>query len=136
MTHASPSTVDPMVPDDGAGLRRVGLAMAPRGRSAASRLRRDPRATIGVAVVVLLTLAAILAPLRQPDGRFHISFERVPVNPTGDKERDIDAIVAEYTRVLERWVRRTPEQYFWHHRRWKHRPPEDAATAAGTEEPA
>ena len=25
--------------------------------------------------------------------------------------------------VLERWVRRAPEQYFWHHRRWKHQRP-------------
>ena len=33
-----------------------------------------------------------------------------------------DAIVAEYTRTLEGWVRRYPEQYFWQHRRWRHQP--------------
>ena len=38
-------------------------ATAPSGRSAASRLRGDPRAAIGVAVVALLALGAILAPL-------------------------------------------------------------------------
>jgi KDO2-lipid IV(A) lauroyltransferase len=48
--------------------------------------------------------------------------ERVPVQPTGDRERDVDAIVAGYTRVLEDWVRRAPEQYFWQHRRWKRQP--------------
>ena len=36
---------------------------------------------------------------------------------------DVDAIVARYTATLERWVRRYPEQYFWHHRRWKRQPP-------------
>ena len=64
------------------------------------------------------------ASIRQPDGRFRLSFERVPIQDTGDRERDVDAIVAEYTRTLERWVRRYPEQYFWQHRRWKHQPPD------------
>ena len=64
-----------------------------------------------------------LAPLRKPDGRFTISFEEVPVRETGDKNADVDRIVADYTNVLEKWVRRAPEQYFWHHRRWKHQRP-------------
>ena len=64
-----------------------------------------------------------VAPLRRPDRRFRIAFERVPVNPTGNREHDVDTIVTDYTRVLESWVRRAPEQYFWHHRRWKHQPP-------------
>lgn len=61
--------------------------------------------------------------LRQPNGRFRMFFEAVTVQDTGDRERDVDAIVAEYTKTLERWVRRAPEQYFWHHRRWRRQPP-------------
>lgn len=64
------------------------------------------------------------AAVREPEGRFHMSFEPVPYEETGDRERDVDAIVASYTRLLEGFVRRTPEQYFWHHRRWKHQHPE------------
>jgi Kdo2-lipid IVA lauroyltransferase/acyltransferase len=45
------------------------------------------------------------------------------VQDTGDRDRDVDAIVAAYTKTLERWVRRAPEQYFWHHRRWRRQPP-------------
>ena len=60
--------------------------------------------------------------LRQPDGRYKPMFERVETPVTGDRETDVDAIVANYTSVLERWVRRAPEQYFWHHRRWKWQP--------------
>jgi KDO2-lipid IV(A) lauroyltransferase len=64
-----------------------------------------------------------IAPLRKPDGRFTVTFERVPVVETGDRDADIDRIVRDYTAVLEKWVRRYPEQYFWHHRRWKHQRP-------------
>ena len=63
-----------------------------------------------------------VAAIREPDGRFHLSFENVPYEETGDRERDVDGIVASYTRILERLVRQTPEQYFWQHRRWKHQP--------------
>ena len=33
------------------------------------------------------------------------------------------AITQRFTAALERLARRTPEQYFWLHRRWKHAPP-------------
>jgi len=63
------------------------------------------------------------AALRQPSGRFRLSLEQVEVEDTGDREADVDRIVANYTSTLERWVRTAPEQYFWHHRRWKHQLP-------------
>lgn len=62
------------------------------------------------------------AVLRQPSGRYRFTFEPVAVASTGDRERDIDTIVANYTAQLERFVRQAPEQYFWHHRRWKRQP--------------
>lgn len=65
--------------------------------------------------------------LRQPDGTFHLSFERVRVTESGDRDRDVDAIVERYTAMLESWVRRVPEQYFWQHRRWRHQPAETPA---------
>jgi KDO2-lipid IV(A) lauroyltransferase len=61
--------------------------------------------------------------IRQPSGKYRLSFERVLVEDTGDRDRDVDAIVTRYTSALERWVRRYPEQYFWHHRRWRRQPP-------------
>ncbi len=85
------------------------------------RPAKTPR---GPAVFALRLGAPLVfgASIRQPDGRFVLGFERVPVAPTGDRERDVDAIVASYTATLERWVRRYPEQYFWQHRRWKYQP--------------
>ena len=64
------------------------------------------------------------AALRQPSGRYRLVFEHVPVDETGDRERDVDRVVARYTEALERWVRVAPEQYFWHHRRWRRQPPD------------
>jgi KDO2-lipid IV(A) lauroyltransferase len=86
------------------------------------RLAKTPR---GPAVFALRLGAPVVfgAALRQPDGRYMIGFEEVRTEPTGDREADVDRIVAAYTATLERWVRRAPEQYFWHHRRWKHQRP-------------
>lgn len=62
--------------------------------------------------------------IRKPNGRYRLVFERVEIKGTGDRDRDVDAIVARYTEQLEEWVRREPAQYFWQHRRWKRQPPD------------
>ncbi|HEY6219202.1 MAG TPA: hypothetical protein VIV65_04030, partial [Gemmatimonadaceae bacterium] len=69
------------------------------------------------------------ASVRLPDGRFRLSFEPVDVTPTGELDADVDAIVARYTAVLEAHVRKTPGQYLWQHRRWKHLPPPQRGSA-------
>lgn len=68
------------------------------------------------------TPTVFVATLRQPSGKYHVAVEAVPIVRTGDRDRDIDEVVAAYTRILERWVRSAPEQYFWHHRRWRRQP--------------
>jgi Kdo2-lipid IVA lauroyltransferase/acyltransferase len=86
------------------------------------RFAKTPR---GPAVFALRLDAPIVfgAAVRKPSGRYQLTFEAVDVSPTGDREADVDRIVADYTLTLEHWVRRTPEQYLWHHRRWKHQRP-------------
>lgn len=64
------------------------------------------------------------AAVRRPSGRYRLALEPIEVTDTGDRDRDVDAIVARYTATLERWVRLYPEQYFWHHRRWRRQPPD------------
>jgi KDO2-lipid IV(A) lauroyltransferase len=87
------------------------------------RPAKTPR---GPAVFALRLGAPVVfcAPIRQPNGRFVMTFDPVDVPDTGNREADIDATVVNYTRVLESWVRRHPEQYFWQHRRWRHQPPD------------
>lgn len=60
--------------------------------------------------------------VRQPNGRYRLSVEPIEIERTGDRDHDVDAIVASYTATLERWVRTAPEQYFWQHRRWRRQP--------------
>lgn len=64
-----------------------------------------------------------IAALRKPDGSYLVGFEEIPVESTGDREKDVDRVVLGFTQVLEKWVRRAPEQYFWQHRRWRRQPP-------------
>jgi len=86
------------------------------------RFAKTPR---GPAVFALRLGAPVVfgAALRQPSGRYQLSFEPIEIEDTGNREADVDRIVADYTQVLERWIRRAPEQYLWHHRRWKHQRP-------------
>jgi KDO2-lipid IV(A) lauroyltransferase len=66
----------------------------------------------------ILFMAAML----QPSGKYRFRVEELPLIDTGDREADVDATVASFTNALERVVREYPEQYFWHHRRWKRQP--------------
>jgi KDO2-lipid IV(A) lauroyltransferase len=86
------------------------------------RYAKTPR---GPAVFALRLGAPVVfaTALRQPSGKYVMYYEEVPVHPSGDRDADVDRIVADYTHTLERWIRRAPEQYFWHHRRWKHQRP-------------
>lgn len=78
-----------------------------------------------------------IAALRKPDGSYLVGFEEIPVIDTGDRESDVDGIVLRFTQVLEKWVRRAPEQYFWQHRRWRRQPPDTPpALRDPAEEPA
>lgn len=85
------------------------FAKTPRG-PAVFALRLETPIVFGVA-------------LRRPSGRFSLHFEPIDVVGSGNREADVERIVAEYTGVLERWVRVAPEQYLWQHRRWKHQRP-------------
>jgi KDO2-lipid IV(A) lauroyltransferase len=62
--------------------------------------------------------------LRKPNGRYRLVVERIEAEDTGNRDRDVDSIVARFTERLEKWVRVVPEQYFWQHRRWKRQPPD------------
>lgn len=62
--------------------------------------------------------------IRQPGGTYRMFIEPVPVEVTDDREADTDRIVLTFTQMLESYIRRFPEQYFWQHRRWRRQPPD------------
>lgn len=50
---------------------------------------------------------------------YTVTFQPLAVESTDDLEADLHTTTRRYLAALEEWVRRYPEQYFWHHRRWK-----------------
>jgi len=62
--------------------------------------------------------------VRRPD-ETHTAVFFPPIYPRPGVERDaeIQRITEEHTKVLEGYVSRYPEQYFWAHKRWKTKPP-------------
>jgi KDO2-lipid IV(A) lauroyltransferase len=80
----------------------------------------------GLARIALRTDAAVIpgftvwdAKLRKYILRFDPAVELVR---SDDIERDIVANTAQFTKVIEEYVRRYPDQWLWLHRRWKTRP--------------
>jgi KDO2-lipid IV(A) lauroyltransferase len=87
------------------------------------RPAKTPRGAAVFALRFQVPVLFIVA-LRKPNGRFRLVVERIEARETGDRDRDVDAIVARFTERLEHWVRTVPAQYFWQHRRWKRQPPD------------
>jgi len=65
----------------------------------------------------------IFGSIIRQNGRFVIHFDAVPrPQPSGDEEKDIQNYTQAYTAILERYVRKYPDHWFWLHRRWKTQP--------------
>jgi len=62
--------------------------------------------------------------------RYRVTLRSLPVEGTDDLEADVTRVTAAHTAALEEAVRAVPEQYFWQHRRWKTRPPEEPPRGA------
>ena len=78
-----------------------------------------------LAVLALRTGAPVVPAynVRQPDGRYSVVIEpEVELIRTGDNTKDIEENTALFNRIIEGYVRRNPDQWFWVHQRWKTRP--------------
>jgi Kdo2-lipid IVA lauroyltransferase/acyltransferase len=79
----------------------------------------------GLALVALRTGSPVVPifSVRQPDGRCRIIFEdEVVLKRTGDKIKDIEENTALFNQIIEKYVRRHPDHWFWFHKRWKTKP--------------
>jgi Kdo2-lipid IVA lauroyltransferase/acyltransferase len=84
-----------------------------------------------VAAALAVKTGAVLLPghvVMTPDGRYRLTYD-APIRwtPSGDREADIAALTQRIASVIEGWVRETPEQWLWMHRRWKTQPPPERA---------
>jgi KDO2-lipid IV(A) lauroyltransferase len=76
----------------------------------------------GLALLALRTGTPVVPvfAVRQRNGRYRIIFEReLELVRTGDKTTDVEENTALFTAIIESYVRRYPDHWFWFHKRWK-----------------
>jgi Kdo2-lipid IVA lauroyltransferase/acyltransferase len=80
----------------------------------------------GLARIALRTDAAVVPGFTIWDsslGKYRLRFDpAVDLIRTGDLEADIQKNTQLFTGIIEKYVRKYPEQWLWVHRRWKTRP--------------
>jgi KDO2-lipid IV(A) lauroyltransferase len=85
-----------------------------------------PACTTTVAAALALKTGCAIVPvhcLLQPSGRYRMVYgPPVEWTGTGRRDEDVAALTQALTSVIEGWVRETPEQWLWLHRRWKTQP--------------
>lgn len=82
--------------------------------------------TTSLATLALRTQAAVLPVFvlwDKEQRRFVLRIDPpLEIEPTGDTERDVQQLTAQFTSVIEDYVKRFPEQWLWIHKRWNTRP--------------
>ena len=94
----------------------VSQTLTPTAPAAATEETTQPTPTPGAPVVIGLA--------RRLGGGKHAGHLYPPIFPDRSKpeQEETRRILCEYTRILEGFIRRYPDQWFWMHRRWKTRP--------------
>ncbi len=90
--------------------------------------------TPGLAVMSAHTGAPVLPVFirRTPEGR-HVVEVLPALSPPSDRQPEtIRNFTAACTKIIEGAIRNDPEQWLWWHKRWKSRPPGEAAVPAAT----
>lgn len=82
-----------------------------------------PAATnYGLALIALKTGAPVVPMFLVRDGeeRYRTIYEEpIYLLKSGDSERDIREATVKFNNVIEKYIRKYPEQWFWVHKRWK-----------------
>ena len=69
----------------------------------------------------------VAAALRTGPGKFKILHLEVEILD----DDTVESLTQRHVKILEGFIRQYPEQYFWLHRRWKRRPPEELSEKTG-----
>ena len=82
--------------------------------------------TTGLAVFALRADAPVVPGFLiwdEQSGKHRLRFEReIPLIRTGDFKEEVVLNTAQFTRMIEEYARRSPDQWLWVHKRWHTRP--------------
>ena len=76
----------------------------------------------GLALIALKTGAPVVPAfmVRDESGVYRCVYEKaIDLDKGDDRQEDIESATSRFNEILERLVRRYPEQWFWVHNRWK-----------------
>ncbi len=88
---------------------------------------RKASAPVGAALLALRSGAPIIySQCILKNGRYVVEFKEIKTSDLdGPTQGNLWELTRRFTEILEENVRKYPEQWFWMHRRWKTRPPEE-----------
>ena len=97
----------------------------PKGGFFMDFLGRRASVFLGPAFLALKTGVPLFVVMcrRNGSGRYIAEFEEVETSDLGAGKEDAEELARRYTRVLERYIRTYPEEWFWVHNRWKRTDP-------------
>jgi KDO2-lipid IV(A) lauroyltransferase len=85
-----------------------------------------PASTTTVAAALALKTGCPIVPARcvlRGDGRYRMVYgPAVEWSSSGRRVEDVARLTQDIASIIEGWVRETPEQWLWLHRRWKTTP--------------
>ena len=95
-----------------------------------------PACTTTVAAALALKTGCPIVPARcvlRGDGRYRMVYgPPVAWSSSGRRDEDLARLTQDITSIIEGWVRETPEQWLWLHRRWKTQPGGPGTAGGGT----
>jgi len=83
-------------------------------------------------LAITYNLPIVVGYSRRIENRFYFEIGATRIilpHEWADKNDPLRWVTSEYTRAIEQFVREDPTQYWWLHRRWKHRPKEEREKA-------
>jgi len=96
-----------------------------------------PASTTTVAAALALKTGCPIVPARcvlRGDGRYRMVYgPPVEWSSSGRRGEDLARLTQDIASIIEGWVRETPEQWLWLHRRWKTQPSRGASGGTGPE---
>lgn len=67
--------------------------------------------------------------VREQDGQVRVHLEKFPdIDQFKSGDDGVREFLIEYNKILEKYIREYPEQWFWMHRRWRTKPPIQASS--------